>query len=152
MSDLRELYQQLIIDHGRNPRHFAKLPDANHTHEGYNPLCGDRLHVYLREENGVIQEAKFEGSGCAISVASASLMMETIRGKTVEQIEALFLDFHELITHHHLVVDEEKSTRLGKLMALAGVSEFPMRIKCATLCWHTLQAAIKNDSQPVSTE
>lgn len=149
MSDLRELYQQLIIDHGRSPRNFGKLPVANHTHEGFNPLCGDRLQVYIHEENGLIKAASFEGSGCAISMASASLMIESLRGKTMADFEKLFSHFHTMLTQREQAIDEEK---LGKLVALAGVAEFPVRIKCATLCWHTMQAALNHLNQPVSTE
>lgn len=147
MSELRELYQQLIIDHGRSPRNFKQLPDATHIKEGYNPLCGDELTLYLREEGGVVQEVCFEGEGCAISIATTSLMTEALRGKTTSEAKALFEDFHQLMMGHE--VDEE---RLGKLRVLAGVAEFPARIKCATLCWHTLLAALKKSDDPVSTE
>lgn len=149
MSDLRELYQQLIIDHARHPRNFGRVPEANHTQEGFNPLCGDRLQVYLSETEELITVARFEGSGCAISMASASLMTEAIRGKTVVEINELFCVFHELMMGHHRPSDEKK---LGKLVALAGVAAFPVRVKCATLCWHTTQAALKDSQQTVSTE
>jgi nitrogen fixation NifU-like protein len=149
MSDLQDLYQELIIDHGRHPRHFGPLSNATRTHEGYNPLCGDRLQLYLFEENGVIKAARFEGSGCVISTASASLMMEMIQGKSIAQVDALFTAFHQLLTQRDKPADAEQ---LGKLMALAGVAEYPVRIKCATLCWHTVQAALKNSPQIVSTE
>jgi nitrogen fixation NifU-like protein len=125
------------------------LAHANHIHEGVNPLCGDRLQVYLLEENGLIKAASFEGSGCAISIASASLMIETIIGKTLKEVDELFLAFHTLLTNRDQVVYDKK---LGKLVALAGVAEFPVRIKCATLCWHTTQAALKDSSQTASTE
>ncbi len=148
MADLQELYQQLVIDHGRHPRHFGKLADVNHTKEGYNPLCGDRLMVYIREEKGVIQEAQFEGSGCAISMASASLMMETIRGKSLLVIDTLFTDFHDAVTGK----SKPDPKKLGKLAALSGVSEFPARVKCATLCWHTVIAALKNNKELITTE
>lgn len=149
MSELRELYQQLIIDHGRHPRHFGTLAHFTHSHEGYNPLCGDRLTLYIIEADGMITHASFEGSGCAISTASTSLMLEAIIGKSLLQIEQLFDQFHALVVEQQSAIDTEL---LGKLMVLAGVSEFPARIKCATLCWHTLQAALKNQSTAVSTE
>ena len=149
MSDLRELYQELIIDHGRHPRHFGELDDANHVKEGYNPLCGDKLTVYLLEDNGVIKNMSFEGAGCAISMASASLMTDALIGKTVAEADALFAAFHELITVGN---KPELKDELGKLMVLSGVCEFPARVKCATLAWHTMQAALHNDDLPVSTE
>lgn len=137
MNDLRDLYQELIIDHSRNPRHFGYLADSTHVHDGYNPLCGDRLTVYCREEEGVIKEITFEGSGCAISIASASLMMEALKGKTLEQSKILFSQFHDLVTGNSSNLE-----RFGKLAALAGVAKFPTRVKCATLCWHTMLAAL----------
>lgn len=140
MSDLRELYQQVIIDHGRNPRNFGRLDQANHVKEGYNPLCGDRLTVYLLEDGGLVKDASFEGSGCAISIASASLMIEMLKGKTIDEVKYLFEHFHNLITGASEMAEE----KLGKLAVLAGVSEYPMRVKCATLCWHTTLAAINN--------
>lgn len=138
MNDLRDLYQEIIIDHGRKPRHFGRLADPTHVHDGYNPLCGDRLTVYFCEEEGVIKETTFEGSGCAISIASASLMMEALKGKTLEQSEILFSQFHDLVTGKSSNVEE-----LGKLAALGGVAEFPTRVKCATLCWHTMFTALR---------
>ncbi|QTS83854.1 Fe-S cluster assembly sulfur transfer protein SufU [Coxiella endosymbiont of Amblyomma nuttalli] len=138
MHDLRDLYQEIIIDHGRNPRNFAPLSAPTHTHEGYNPLCGDRLTVYFHEKDGVIKEACFEGSGCAISMASASLMMEMLKGKSIQEAENLFSQFHGLVTGKN-----SDTNRLGKLAVLAGVAEFPMRVKCATLCWHTTLAALR---------
>ena len=140
MNDLRDLYQEIIMDHGRKPRHFGQLADPTHVHDGYNPLCGDRLTVYFREEEGVIKEITFKGNGCAISIASASLMMEVIKGKTVEQSETLFSQFHDLVTGKSSNVEE-----LGKLAALAGVVKFPTRVKCATLCWHTMIAALRDE-------
>ncbi len=148
MSDLQELYQQVIIDHGRNPRNFGQLTYANHVKEGYNPLCGDRLMVYLFEEDGLIREASFEGSGCAISMASASLMTEALKGKTIGEADILFNYFHDLVTGTGQATEE----KLGKLAVLAGVSEYPMRVKCATLCWHTALAAINDSKELVSTE
>ena len=140
MNNLRDLYQEIIIDYGRKPRHFGQLADPTHMHDGYNPLCGDRLIVYFREEEGVIKEAAFEGSGCTISIASASLMMEIIKGKTIEQSETLFSQFHDLVTGKSSDVKE-----LGKLVVLAGVAGFPTRVKCATLCWHTMLAALHDE-------
>lgn len=150
MSDLRELYQQLIIDHGRKPRNFGTLADANHIKEGYNPLCGDQLTLYIKEHDGIIDDVRFEGQGCAISTASASMMTEFIKGKSIKQAEELFENFHQLVTDggdHALLKD-----KLGKLIVLAGVAEYPARVKCATLAWHTMQAALHDDDEPVSTE
>ena len=148
MSDLRDLYQQLIIDHGRKPRNFGVLVGANHSKEGFNPLCGDKITVYLLERAGVIEEIKFDGSGCAISMASASMMTQALRGKTVREAQQFFADFHTLVTGGSL----EPSERLGKLAVLQGVSEYPARIKCATLCWHTFMAALGDRPEPISTE
>lgn len=139
MNDLLNLYQEIIIDHSRNPRNFTPLSAPTHTHEGYNPLCGDRLTVYFYEKDSVIQEACFEGSGCAISIASASLMIEMLKGKSVQEAEDLFFQFHNLVTGKNSDIN-----RLGKLAVLAGVAGFPMRVKCATLCWHTTLAALRN--------
>lgn len=146
MSDLRELYQEMIIDHGRHPRHYGTLPSANYRKEGHNPLCGDQLTVYVQTDNERIEKMSFEGCGCAISMASASLMMEAMTGKTFEEAERLFSAFHELVT------EGQKNDALGKLVVLAGVLEFPARVKCATLAWHTLKAALKNDTICVTTE
>ncbi len=150
MSDFRELYQQLIIDHGRQPRNFGKLDDANHIKEGYNPLCGDQLTLYVKESNGVIESIMFEGHGCAISKASASLLTEALKGKTVAEAEVLFHHFHQLVTEGS--DDTALKAHLGKLIVLAGVAEYPARVKCATLAWHTFHAAIHDTKQPVSTE
>jgi len=147
MSELRELYQELIIDHGRKPRNFGKLETANHIKEGYNPLCGDQLTVYLCEKDGIVTDVKFEGVGCAISMASASLMTQALIGKTTETVQKLFDSFHQL-----MIGAEDVDVDLGKLQALAGVSEFPARVKCATLCWHTAMAAMHDDNKLVSTE
>lgn len=149
MSDLRELYQELIIDHGRHPRHFCQLENATHVKEGYNPLCGDKLTCYLIEKNGVIENASFEGVGCAISTASASLMMGALIGKTLQEADSLFQAFHELLTRGN---KPELKDQLGKLIVLSGVAEFPSRVKCATLAWHTMQAALHRNDLPVSTE
>ena len=147
MSDeLRDLYQEVILDHNRRPRNFGPLPDANRSAEGHNPLCGDRVTVQLRVEDGRVEGISFQGSGCAISTASASLMTEALQGKTVEEAHALFHGFHELVTRGS---DGED---LGKLAVFTGVREFPIRVKCATLAWHTLEAALEQKDQPVSTE
>jgi nitrogen fixation protein NifU and related proteins len=146
MSALRELYQEVIIDHGRTPRNFSELSTANFSAEGFNPLCGDKIIVYLQIENEVIQDISFQGCGCAISTASASLMTESIKGKTQQQAKNLFENFHQLVTQENAEVE------VGKLAILGGVREFPMRVKCATLAWHTLLAAFKNEKQLVSTE
>lgn len=150
MSDLRELYQETIIDHGRCPRNFGVLKNANHYQEGFNPLCGDKISLYVKEQNGITEKIMFEGCGCAISMASASLMSEVLTGKSMEDVENIFSIFHELLTQGD--VSDPDKTHLGKLMVLAGVAEFPARVKCATLAWHTLRAALSNDSQVVSTE
>lgn len=148
MSDLRELYQETIIDHGRHPRNFGCLPEATHRKEGFNPLCGDKIMLHVQEQNGVITKLAFEGSGCAISMASASLMTEVLRGKTLSEIEDIFNAFHELVTHG----DHTDMDKLDKLAVLGGVVEFPARVKCATLAWHTLKAALAHDPNRVSTE
>ncbi len=147
-DDLRELYQEVIFDHYKKPRNCHVLDTANHHAEGHNPLCGDQITVYLKIEDGIIKDLSFEGSGCAISTASASLMTEALKGKRIDEVEHLFQDFH------HMVTDAEpvEHSDLGKLEALAGVREFPARVKCATLAWHTLHAALKNQITPTSTE
>ena len=150
MLDLKELYQEVIVDHNRNPRNFGKLENATSTLEGFNPLCGDRLTLYLKVENDRIADIRFDGNGCAISVASASLMTEAMKDKNIAQAEEIFDRFHQLITDKSAVIDYEQ---LGKLAVLAGVREYPTRVKCATLCWHTLHAVLKGAAdQPVSTE
>ncbi|MGX6568087.1 Fe-S cluster assembly sulfur transfer protein SufU [Cupriavidus necator] len=148
MSDLRNLYQEVVVDHSRSPRNFGRLAAANRRAEGFNPLCGDRLTLYLRIRDAVIEDASFEGSGCAISTASASLMTEAIKGKTEAQARALFCGFHALVTGK----PGQSEVPMGKLEVLAGVREFPARVKCATLAWHTMQAALENSARPVSTE
>lgn len=154
MSDLRELYQQTILDHQRKPRNFREMPDATGHLEGHNPLCGDRLTLFLKVEGDVVQDVSFQGDGCAISKASASMMTETIKGKKLDEVRALFGQFHELITGQP--PKEEASAPhppLGKLAVFSGVREFPMRVKCATLSWHTLMAIVNGQqNQPVSTE
>ena len=151
MSDLRELYQEVIFDHCRRPRNRHVPADANHKAEGYNPLCGDRITLYLRIEDGVVKDAGFEGEGCAIATASASLMTEMLKGKTEAQVEVLFGRFHDMVTGPASDVAAD-APDLGKLTVLAGVREFPARVKCATLPWHTLHAALHDARQPVSTE
>ncbi len=151
MFDLKDLYQEVIIDHNRSPRNFGKLDDATQVAEGYNPLCGDKLNLYLNTEDDVITGVSFDGSGCAISVASASLMTDSLKGKTIEQAEQLFQDFHHLIIEEE-DPDLEQMQALGKLAALAGVKEYPARVKCATLCWHTLHSALQGETFPVTTE
>lgn len=148
MAELRDLYQEVIFDHYRRPRNHHALEAANRKGEGYNPLCGDRVTLYLQVDNDRIANASFEGAGCAISIASASLMTEHLKGKTVEQARALFQAFQDLVTHE----GGEPPQDLGKLTVLAGVREFPARVKCATLAWHTLNAALAGMSSEVSTE
>ncbi len=150
MPDLRELYQEVILDHSKRPRNCRKPGSASHTADGYNPLCGDRFTVYLDVDHGVVRDAAFQGSGCAISTASASMMTETIKGKTVAEAEAIFTSFHELLAGRDGPADP--GSRLGKLAAFAGVREFPVRVKCATLVWHTMRAALDGSGQTVSSE
>ena len=148
--ELRELYQQTILDHNRAPRNFRVVEGANRVAEGYNPLCGDKLKVSLRVDDAdVIEDVGFVGSGCAISKAAASLMTEAVLGKTTKQVEDIFEDFHRMVTD---AGDEPDRKKLGKLLALSGVKQFPARVKCASLPWHTLKAAIESATVPVSTE
>lgn len=148
-EDLRDLYQEVIFDHNRNPRNFRVIENPSREVEGFNPLCGDRLTLFLEIEDGVIIDASFQGSGCAISTASVSLMTEIIKGKTEQEAEELFKTFHKMTTGK----DEDVSLEaVGKLAVLAGVREYPARVKCATLAWHTLDAAIKNEAVSISTE
>ena len=151
MTELRELYQQIILDHNKNPQNFGKLQHSTADQEGFNPLCGDHLHIYLQvDEGGLIEDISFEGSGCAISKASASLMSTMVKGRTIDEAELLFRNFHNLLTGGaEAAVDE---SALGRLAVFAGVREFPMRVKCATLAWHTMKAALDGQSSPVSTE
>lgn len=151
MSDLRDLYQEVILDHNRHPRNFGPLPAANHRAEGNNPLCGDKVTVFLDLADDRIRDVAFQGAGCAISTASASLMTEALKGKTVEEARRLFHVFQDLVTTGN-IGDREGSPELGKLVVFTGVREFPMRVKCATLAWHTLLAALEQKDQPVSTE
>lgn len=148
MSDLRELYQELIIDHGRHPRNFSVMQNATVSKEGFNPLCGDRLTLFLQVENNKIVDVAFQGSGCAISMASASLMTEALKNKTVDEVKKIFNLFHGMVTSDAPV----DAAVLGKLMVLQGVCEFPSRVKCATLAWHTMIAAVEHDDRNVSTE
>ena len=150
MSDLRELYQEVIIGHAKTPRNFRKPDDANRKVEGYNPLCGDRFVLYLKIEDDVVRDAAFEGSGCAISTASASLMTDAVRGKSVEEAVALAEDFGELITGSP--DDMPDTERLGKLAVFAGVCEFPSRVKCAGLAWHSLRSGLSGEEEVVTTE
>jgi nitrogen fixation NifU-like protein len=151
MGDLRDLYQEVILDHSKRPRNFGELAGANRRAEGYNPLCGDRETVYVRLENEILKDVGFRGSGCAISTASASMMTDSVKGKTRAEAEALFTRFHDLITGRDGKSDSAKSD-LGKLAVFSGVREFPVRVKCATLPWHTLKAALDGEQTTVSTE
>lgn len=150
MSDLRDLYQEMILDHNRRPRNFRAVDGANRTAEGHNPLCGDQLTLYLRVEGDVIRDIGFRGSGCAISKASASMMTDSVKGKTTAEAEALFAKVHAMLTTEHRT--QADLDGLGKLVVLSGVWEFPARVKCASLAWHTLHAALQGAGQPVSTE
>lgn len=151
MPDLRGLYQEVILDHSKKPRNYRVLEGADHRAEGYNPLCGDRVTIYLKVANGKIDELTFQGSGCAISTSSASLLTETLKGKTLDEADALFEKFHALVTggaDGKLAEDDS----LGKLAVFSGVAEFPIRVKCATLAWHTLRSALRDDKDTVTTE
>lgn len=148
--DIQNLYQELIIDHGTNPRNFSTLENANYSAEGYNPICGDKIQLFLKIENDRITEVCFQGSGCAISTASASLMTEILTGKTKEEASLLFESLQGLMTHQKLSCD--KLTELGKMVALSGVQAFPMRVKCATLPWHTMLSALKAEKSVATTE
>ncbi len=146
-NDLRDLYREVILDHSRHPRSFGPLPAANREAEGNNPLCGDRVRVFLDLQGDRVAGISFQGAGCAISTASASLMTEVLQGKTLADARAVFADFHRLVTQG----DEAAAERLGKLAAFAGVREFPMRVKCATLPWHTFEAALAAAGAPEET-
>ena len=150
MNELRELYQDLILDHSKKPKNFRALDHANHTAEGFNPLCGDRFKLYLEIQGGVIKDIGFQGSGCAISKASASLMTENVKGKTTTQAKELFERFHHMLSNAPNSGTDRAS--LGKLAVFSGVSEFPVRVKCATLAWHTLKAGLDANGKTVSTE
>ena len=150
MFDIRDLYQEVIVDHNRSPRNFGRLDDADKTLQGFNPLCGDKLTLYLKTSGETIDDIAFDGSGCAISVASASMMTDAVKGKTLNAAEALFSEFHGLLTGP--AENAGDGAGLGKLAALAGVRDYPARVKCASLCWHTLRSVIQGHAQPVSTE
>lgn len=149
MSELSELYQAVILDHNKKPRNFHKMETANHSAQGYNPLCGDQLTVYLQLEGDSVKDVSFEGSGCAIFKASSSMMTQAVKGKSKQEAEALFKEFHRLVTGE--LDEDNEPNQLGKLKIFAGVREFPVRVKCATLSWHTMHAALHNQ-ELVSTE
>lgn len=149
MSSLKDLYQEVIVDHSKHPHNFKKMTDATQTGEGFNPLCGDRLELYLKIKDGKISDASFKGQGCAISTASASLMTDFLKNKSVAEAEIIFDKFHKLVT---VGINEQDEASLGKLAVFSGVMEFPARVKCASLCWHTLKAALHNETQPAKTE
>jgi len=142
-----DLYQEIIIDHSKKPRNFGALEDPSYTAEGHNPLCGDRCKLFVKENDGVIEKVTFEGAGCAISTSSASIMTESLKGKTLEEAEAILAEFLDLVTK-----DPTEKKNLGKLAVFSGVREYPARVKCATLAWHTLRAALHKSEQQVSTE
>jgi len=150
MSNLRELYQELILDHNKNPRNYGRPAQTTHEAHGHNPLCGDRVTVYLTVNNGRVEDIGFEGKGCAISTASASMMTQMLKGKSVEECHAIFNSFHDLVTGKSCPV--ESLNQLGKLAVFSGVRDFPARVKCASLAWHTMQAALHDQKDPVSTE
>lgn len=148
MADLRDLYQEVILEHSKAPRNFRRLESGSHA-EGFNPLCGDRFTVFLKLENDIVTDLSFQGSGCAISKASASMMTQAVKGKSKEEAEKLFEIFHKLVTTGESNGDVPE---LGKLEVFSGVSEFPVRVKCATLAWHTLKAALEGKQESISTE
>jgi len=150
MSDLRDLYQELILDHTKKPRNFRKIEGVGSKADGHNPLCGDKITVFLMIDKGIVSDISFHGSGCAISTASASMMTESLKGKTIAEAKTLFRHFHKMLTgNSEGQVDSES---LGKLVVFTGVKEFPVRVKCATLAWHTMNAALEHQEEPVSTE
>jgi len=151
MSDLRDLYQEVILDHSKKPRNFRELPGARQA-EGHNPLCGDRATVYVRLEGDRVSDVAFKGAGCSISTASASMMTESVKGKSREEVERLFKRFHEMVTASPDKAAANSAPELGKLAVFSGVCEFPVRVKCASLPWHTLKAALEGEAAPVSTE
>jgi len=150
MNELQTLYQEVILDHNKNPRNFRVMPDATSVVEGYNPLCGDHYTIYLKVVDDVVKEVSFQGSGCAISKASASLLSTVLRGKTKKEADELFDEFHRLVTGK--IDPGANSGELGKLAAFAGVSEFPARVKCAILAWHTVHNALQGKTETISTE
>jgi nitrogen fixation protein NifU and related proteins len=147
MSELRELYQEVILEHSKHPRNYRALDAANHKAEGFNPLCGDHFTVYADVKDGTIHDLSFQGTGCAISKASASMMTQSLKGKSAAEAEELFTRFHDLVTGRGGSADA-----VGKLAVFAGVSEFPLRVKCATLAWHALRAALRGEQDAISTE
>lgn len=149
MADLRDMYQEVILEHAKSPRNFRALDSPSNKAEGYNPLCGDRCSVFINAKNDVIVDISFQGSGCAISRASASMMTQSLKGKTLQEAEEMFRTFRDMVTGQNR---EGSQTEIGKLKVFAGVSEFPARVKCATLAWHTLEAALHGGSAPVTTE
>jgi nitrogen fixation protein NifU and related proteins len=149
MAELRDLYQEVILEHAKAPRNYRVLGAPAAKAEGHNPLCGDRCTVFINQEDGVIQDIAFQGNGCAISKASASMMTQALKGKTLPEAEAMFKNFHGMVTGQQ---QEGEGAEMGKLKVFAGVSEFPARVKCATLAWHTLEAALHNDQKKVTTE
>jgi len=149
MSDLRDLYQEVILEHSKSPRNYGDLANANRKAEGFNPLCGDHFTIYLDIEGDSIRDIRFDGSGCAISKASASMMTQLVKGKTLAEAEKLFQQFHDLVTHSPA---NHRKNELGKLAVFSNVSEYPVRVKCATLAWHTLHAALEGKQDLVSTE
>ena len=151
--DLRELYQEMILDHNRSPRNFHTMLDATAEANGFNQLCGDKLTIYVKVNEGIVTQVSFMGSGCAISKASASLMTEVLQGKTIEKAHHLFQQFHLMLTgDDEVMMDEKTKGSLDKLMAFAGVRAYPARVKCATLAWHAFEAALRHENNPVSTE
>ncbi len=150
MPDLRELYQQVILDHHKKPRNFRRPNDANKHADGFNPLCGDKISVFVRLENGVVKDIAFQGSGCAISTASASMMTESLKGKSEAEVARIFELFHDLVTGQ--TKGDVDAQSLGKLAVFSGVREYPVRVKCATLAWHTMRAALEGSQKTVATE
>jgi nitrogen fixation NifU-like protein len=144
-----DLYQEVILDHSKNPRNFREMEDADKTIDGFNPLCGDKIKLFLKVDDGVVSDISFQGVGCAISTASASLLTESLKGKSAEEAERIFSQFQQLVTHHPK--EELDCDCLGKLIVFEGIRDYPMRVKCATLCWHALKAALKNDAEDMIT-
>lgn len=149
MADLRELYQELILDHSKKPRNYREMPNANRKVEGFNPLCGDHFTVYLNMEDDVVRDVSFQGSGCALSRASASMMTQILKGKSKPEAEQMFERFHSLVTGNPNGANLED---MGKLAVFSGVSEFPVRVKCASLAWHAMKAALEGEAEQISTE
>lgn len=149
-NELRELYQEVILDHNKSPRNFRFIENANHFAKGHNPLCGDKIDIFLNVEDGIVKDISFQGSGCAISKASASLMTSVLKGKSIEEAEKIFNKFHDLVTGK---IDADSGMEeLGRLAVFAGVRDFPVRVKCASLAWHTMITALKENEKVVSTE